>query len=143
MNRIDRKAVEVMSQVSQKLAFAKFDLFKLLRDKPKEYFDIKDLFYDCEELMGKYCDCAPIKLINGKIDDIMTNLEESHMKWVFLCLRNNSPEVVKVFTDFFKGAEFADSFIKKIDADCVLPDYRKNEHFHNGELSIGLFKEEK
>jgi hypothetical protein len=72
---VDRKAIEVMSQVSQKLAFAKVNLSKLFQDKPEEYFNFRDLIYDCEELMGQYCDCAPIKLINGQIDDIIMNLE--------------------------------------------------------------------
>lgn len=72
---MDKKAVEVMSQVTQKLVFARVSLSELFKDNPKQYLYFRELIYDCEELMSKYCDCAPIKLIAGQVDDIVMNLE--------------------------------------------------------------------
>ena len=36
------------------------------------------------------------------------------MNWVFVVVRNNSVEQVKVFKDFWEGANFADNFIKRM-----------------------------
>jgi hypothetical protein len=71
---MDREVVEVMSAISKKLAHARVCLSELLGEKkPEEYFRFRELIFDCEEIMANYCDCAPIKLIAGDIDSIMSN----------------------------------------------------------------------
>lgn len=41
------------------------------------YVEIRDLLGDCQELMAVHCDTAPIRLIAGRVDEIMGNLASS------------------------------------------------------------------
>lgn len=66
-----------MSKVCQKLSQARVNLYNLLGDKPEDYNKFREEIFDCEELMAKYCDCAPIRLIAGQVDDIMANLRSN------------------------------------------------------------------
>ena len=76
--KMDQEVVEIMSKVCQKLAHARVSLSELLGEKnPEEYFKFREIIFDCEELMARYCDCAPIRLINGDVDAIVSNLEVS------------------------------------------------------------------
>ena len=71
--KMDREAVEVMSKVCQKLSFARVSLSNMLgEDKPDEYMKFREMIFDCEELMAKYCDCAPIRLIVGDVESILS-----------------------------------------------------------------------
>lgn len=70
---MDRIAVEVMSKVCQKLAIAKTEFYQFAKSNPENYMKLRDILHDCEELMAIYCDCAPIKLINGQINEIIEN----------------------------------------------------------------------
>jgi hypothetical protein len=71
---MDKEVVELMSLVCQKLAHARVCLSEVFGEKkPEEYFRFRELVFDCEEIMAKYCDCAPIKLIAGQIDEIIEN----------------------------------------------------------------------
>lgn len=88
---VDRYAVEVMSKVCQKLSEARVHLSKVFENEPENYFKFRDIIFDCESLMAIYCDCAPIKLISGQVDDIISNLE-----WVYEkenCEKNCEKEV--------------------------------------------------
>lgn len=76
---VDREVVELLSKVCQKLSTAKLNLSELSnlnKISPDDYFKIRNIIYDCYELMAVYCDCAPIRLIAGQVDDIMKNFEE-------------------------------------------------------------------
>ena len=71
---MDKEVVELMSLVCQKLAHARVCLSEILGEKkPEEYFRFRELVFDCEEIMANYCDCAPIKLIAGQVDEIIEN----------------------------------------------------------------------
>jgi hypothetical protein len=72
---MERKAVEVMSEVCRKLAFAKVEFAQLSKNDPETYFKFREIIHDCEEMMAVYCDCAPVRLVNGQIDEIMSNQE--------------------------------------------------------------------
>jgi hypothetical protein len=74
---VDREVVEIMSKVCEKLSQARVNLGNLLKDQPEDYFKFREEIFDCEELMAKYCDCAPIRLIAGQVDDIMSNLRSN------------------------------------------------------------------
>jgi hypothetical protein len=68
---MDRETVSVFSTVAQKLAEAKLLLSDALREKDlPAYTAIRDLLGDCQESMALHCDCAPIKLIAGRLDEI-------------------------------------------------------------------------
>lgn len=67
------------------------------------------------------------------------------MSWVFVVVRDNSVEQVKVFDDFWVGADYADSFIEKIDPvfaknGAGLPAYNRNESYKKDDLSVGLYR---
>jgi hypothetical protein len=64
------------------------------------------------------------------------------MNWIFIVVRNNSVEQTKVFSDFWEGAEYTDSFIKRIDLDFHgnFPAYNRNEYYRRDDLTIGLYK---
>ena len=73
---MNRNVVEVMSKVAQKLAVVKKN-FADLHDKNKidiiEYEKNRNLLDNCQFELANYCDCAPIRLINGEIDTIIAN----------------------------------------------------------------------
>jgi len=65
------------------------------------------------------------------------------MNWVFIVTRDNVVEQVKVFKDFWEGANFADNFIKRIEPGIGdLPAYNRGENYKNGNLTIGVYKDE-
>lgn len=71
---MDRETVEVMSQVAGILAKTKGVVAEKVRaDDPALYTEIRNLLCDCLELMAVHCDCAPIRLIAGQVDEIMEN----------------------------------------------------------------------
>jgi len=66
------------------------------------------------------------------------------MNWVFVVARNNSVEQVKVFKDFWEGANFADNFIKRMEpSPTSLPAYNRGEYYTNDDLTVGLYPEHK
>ena len=71
---MDRETVEAMSRVAGILAKVKGTV---ARSEPALYMEIRDLLCDCQEIMAIHCDCAPIRLIAGQIDEIMDNLRSS------------------------------------------------------------------
>lgn len=75
---MDRETVEVMSRVAGILAKTKAVVAEKVRpEDPELYTQIRDLLGDCQEALAIHCDCAPIDLIAGKIDQILVNLEYS------------------------------------------------------------------
>jgi len=65
------------------------------------------------------------------------------MNWIFIVCRDNSVEQVKTFKDFWEGANFTDNFIKRIEPGVGdLPAYNRNEYYKNGDLTVGLYKDE-
>lgn len=65
------------------------------------------------------------------------------MNWVFIVTRDNVVEQVKVFKDFWEGANFADNFIKRIEPSLpFFPAYNRGENYKNGNLTIGVYKDE-
>lgn len=74
---MDRSVVECMCKVAGLIAQVKGKVAKHLRPENLEaYMKIRDLLNDCQELMAIHCDCAPIRLISGQVDEIMENLEK-------------------------------------------------------------------
>lgn len=71
---MERKTIEVLSQISQKLSNLKFEIANVV-DDPVKYMGLREYINDCQEIMGIYCDCAPIRLINGNVDDILNNIK--------------------------------------------------------------------
>lgn len=70
-----KDAVECMSMVSGKIALAKEAAARrLMGSDPEGYKEIREHLNDCQELMALFCDCAPIKLIAGRVDDIMDGI---------------------------------------------------------------------
>lgn len=75
---MDRETVECMSRVAGLLAQIKGKVAQHIKPEGLEaYEEIRGLLGDCQELLALHCDCAPIKLIAGNVDDIMENLEFS------------------------------------------------------------------
>ena len=65
------------------------------------------------------------------------------MNWVFIICKDSAVEQVKVFKDFWEGAEFTDTFIKRIEPGVAnLPEYNRGENYRNGDLTVGLYKDE-
>lgn len=68
-------------------------------------------------------------------------MKEYDMNWVLVCSRGDVVNFVKIFNDFFEGADYADEYIKKIDPDSELPNYRANEFYRSEDLTISLVRE--
>lgn len=67
---MDRKAVEAMCQIAQILVTIKGMASSC--ERPLQRL-IKEQIGDCHEIMARYCDSAPIKLMSGQVDEIMDN----------------------------------------------------------------------
>ena len=77
---MERSTVEAMSQVSGILARAKGLVAAHLRqDNLEAYAQIRDMLGDCQEIMATHCECAPIRLIAGQVEEIVENLEETQV----------------------------------------------------------------
>lgn len=73
---MDRETVEAMSRVAQILAVCKQSASIHLRESNlAAYEEIRNLLRDCQDILVGACDCAPIKLISGQVDEIVGNLE--------------------------------------------------------------------
>ncbi len=73
---MERETVEAMCRVAQILAVCKQSASIHLRnDNPAAYEEMRNLLGDCQEILAVACDCAPIKLIAGMVDEIVGNLE--------------------------------------------------------------------
>lgn len=70
---MDRETVETMSQVAQKIALLKKELAFLCEEDCENFLRLRELMNDCQAIMASYCDCAPIRLITGQVDDILAN----------------------------------------------------------------------
>jgi hypothetical protein len=73
---MERDTVEVMAKVAQKIAQAKKAVGDLLDKRMcnyETYAHIRDQLDDGQELMAIHCGCAPIRLITGQVDEIMSN----------------------------------------------------------------------
>mgnify|MGYP003346693192 CR=1 FL=1 len=73
---MDRKTVETMSRVAGILAKVK----TIISAEPQLYLEIRNLLNDCQEIMALHCDCAPIRLISGQVDEIMENANAVHQQ---------------------------------------------------------------
>lgn len=69
---MDRDTVHCMSRVAGLLAKAKG--LVALHVGPEAYNEIRDILGDCQEIMAVHCDTAPIRLIAGRVDEIMVNI---------------------------------------------------------------------
>lgn len=65
------------------------------------------------------------------------------MSWVFLVIENNIAKEIKIFEDYYEGADYADNFIKKIDTNQDLPNYRVGEFYKNNSLTVSYCRDEK
>jgi hypothetical protein len=78
---ISKEEVETCSRIAQKLAIAKQSASIHLReDNPAAYEEIRNLLGDCQEELAIMCDCAPIKLISGQVEEILTNLYSAYLE---------------------------------------------------------------
>lgn len=65
------------------------------------------------------------------------------MRWILIVNRDNVPEIIKVFDDYFEGADQTDKLITEFFSVTEnFPNYRNNEYYHKDGLTIGLYKED-
>jgi hypothetical protein len=76
---MNEEVVEIFISIAQKLSFAKGHISELLDSNPEIYLKVREELADCQELMAKFCDCAPIKLIAGQRDDILENYHSKNI----------------------------------------------------------------
>lgn len=75
---MDHQLLKMLCEVAQKASHAKQHLKVLLENNPKEYMEAREYLNDIQEVIAKYCDCAPIDLISANIEKIMQNLEVNY-----------------------------------------------------------------
>lgn len=73
---MNRRVAEACSVVSQNLARVKEAMFTCLGPGP-EYNQLRELIGDSQMELARLCDTAPINLIAGKVDEIVSNYRES------------------------------------------------------------------
>lgn len=71
---MNRDTIKIMSDVAGNLARAKEVIQEIREDYPEVYSKARDLMGDCQDIMARYLDTAPINLIAGKVDDISENI---------------------------------------------------------------------
>lgn len=71
---MDRNTVETMSKIAQILVTVKGMANSC--DQPLRWM-IREQIGDCQEIMAKYCDTSPFKLMSGRVDEIMENFQET------------------------------------------------------------------
>lgn len=73
---MDIEVIKACAEVSQKLAKVKHNVAVHLREKDvAAYEDIRNQINDCQEVLAILCDCAPIKLMSGTVEEIWQNLD--------------------------------------------------------------------
>lgn len=78
---MNREEVEACSRIAQKLAMAKQSASIHLREENlAAYEEIRNILGDCQQELAIMCDCAPIKLISGQVEDIMGNLYAAQLQ---------------------------------------------------------------
>jgi len=78
---MNREEVEACSRIAQKLATAKQSASIHLREENlAAYEEIRNILGDCQQELAIMCDCAPIKLISGQVEDIMGNLYAAQLQ---------------------------------------------------------------
>lgn len=70
---VDKETVELLSELSQRLKKLKEDSVVLKTTNYELYNKLRVAIDDCQEQMSSFCDCAPSRLMNGKVDDILSN----------------------------------------------------------------------
>jgi hypothetical protein len=60
---------QLFIRIAQKIALAKGELSMLKLSDYQTYSKIRDSLDDCQELMAKHLDVAPIRLIKGDLPD--------------------------------------------------------------------------
>ncbi len=68
---MDHQLLKMLCEVAQKASHAKQHLKVLLENNPKEYMEAREYLNDIQEVIAKYCDVAPIRLITGDIEGIL------------------------------------------------------------------------
>ena len=72
---MDRETVKCMCRVAATLAKCKEFLGEHVRPtNPEVYENARNLLNDCQQILAEHCDCAPIRLITGQVDEVMANL---------------------------------------------------------------------
>ena len=72
---MERESVVCMSRVAGLLARIKGKVAEHLGPESLEaYKEIRDLIGDCQEILAVHCDTAPIRLISGRVEEIMDNM---------------------------------------------------------------------
>lgn len=69
---MERETVECMCSVAGSLQRIRE---KLKSSSPDLYIKVKEEIFDSLELMAIYCDTAPIRLIMGEVDNVMSDFE--------------------------------------------------------------------
>lgn len=73
---MDIEVIKACAEVAQTLAKVKHKVAIHLREKDvAAYEDIRNQINDCQEVLAILCDCAPIKLMSGRVEEIWQNLD--------------------------------------------------------------------
>jgi len=74
-----RETVVAMSKVSGLIAKIKGLVAEHVKPENLEaYKQIREMLCDCQEIMAIHCDCSPVRLIAGQVDEIMENADAVH-----------------------------------------------------------------
>jgi len=68
--------------------------------------------------------------------------QRREIMWAFIVCRNNIPEQVKIFDNYWLGAKHADLFVESIYPDMKdqqMPEYNRGEIFSRDDITIGLY----
>lgn len=75
--------IELLSFVSSKLAILKSDIKDVPDIDQKDYEKCRETINDIQATLAQYCNCAPIKLIAGRVEDIAKSQRQTKHKELF------------------------------------------------------------
>lgn len=93
---MNRQLLNMLCEVSQKASLAKNTLKSLLKNNPEDYNKAREYLNDIQSIIASYCDVAPIRLINGEVDEILKN----HSSFT----NNNLPKVGQIVSFYGRNA---------------------------------------
>lgn len=69
--------IKILIKVAKKIADAKVKLGVMADKHPIDYMNIRHSLNEIVDEMANYCNCSPIKLIFGDLEEIKKKMEEA------------------------------------------------------------------
>lgn len=77
---LDNDEIKLLIRVAQKVAKAKVKLGIIAERHPLQFIEVRDSLNEIVDEISKFCNCSPIRLVYGDVEDIKNRLMTSPVK---------------------------------------------------------------